>query len=43
MLKDLPEYTDKSDRSNVVGVFRTGVILNDQTDYAVVLHLRRTF
>ena len=41
-LKDLPEHTDKSNRSDVIGVFRPGMILNDQTDYAVVLHPRRT-
>ena len=41
-LKDRPEHTDESDRSDVVGVFRPGVILNDQTDHAVVLHPRRT-
>ena len=41
-LKDLPEHTDKSDGSDVVGVFRPGVILNDQIDYAVVLHPRHT-
>ena len=40
-LKDLPEYTDKSDRSNVISVFRPGVILNNQTDHAIVPHPRR--
>ena len=41
-LKDLPEHTDESDGSNVIGVFRPGVILDDQTDYAIVPHPRRT-
>jgi hypothetical protein len=42
VLKDLPEHTDESDGSNVIGVFRPGVILDDQTDYAIVPHPRRT-
>ena len=29
-LKDLPEHTNKSNRSNIIGVFTLGVILNDQ-------------
>ena len=42
VLKDLPEHTDESDGSDVIGVFGLGVILNDQTDHAVVPHLRCT-
>jgi hypothetical protein len=41
VLKDLPEHTDESDRSNVIGVFRPGMILDNQTDHAVILYLRR--
>ena len=42
VLKDLPEHTDESDGSDVIGVFGPGVILNDQTDHAVVPHPRHT-
>jgi len=41
-LKDLPEHTDQSDGSDVIRVFRPGVILDDQTDHAVVPHPRCT-
>jgi hypothetical protein len=40
--EDLPKHTDQSDGSDVVGVFRPGMVLNDKTDHTVIPHLRCT-
>jgi hypothetical protein len=41
-LEDLPKHTDQSDGSDVVGVFRSGIVLNDKTDHTVIPYLRYT-
>jgi hypothetical protein len=41
-LEDLPKHTDQSDGSDVIGILRSGVILNDQADYTIVPDARRT-
>jgi hypothetical protein len=41
-LEDLPKHTDQSDGSDVIGILRSGVILDDQADHTIVLDTRRT-
>jgi hypothetical protein len=41
-LEDLLKHTNQSDRSNIISILRSGVILNDQADHAIVLDVRCT-